>query len=61
MFKSNKNTIVLGLTEARGKLPELLRDLGSKKIILVKRGYPVGVVQGYKEFVEREELIGRFF
>jgi hypothetical protein len=42
-------------------LPELLRDLGSKKIILVKRGYPVGVLQGYKEFVEREELIGLFF
>ena len=61
MFKSNKNTVVLGVTEARKKLPELLRDLGGKKIILMKRGFPVGVVQGYREFVEKEEMIGHFF
>lgn len=61
MFRSNKNTIILGVTEARTRLPELLKDLGKKKIVLVKRGYPVGVIQAYQEFVEREELLGRFF
>lgn len=61
MFKSNKNTLILGLTEARTRLPVLLKDLGSKKIILMKRGYPVGVIQGYKDFIEKEELLGRFY
>jgi len=61
VFKSNKSTIIVGVTEARAKLPELLKDLGSKKIILMKRGFPVGVLQGYKDFVEKEELLGRFF
>ena len=61
MFKSNKNTIIIGVTEARVKLPELLQNLGPKKIILMKRGFPLAVIQDYKNFVEKEELLGRFF
>ncbi len=61
MFKTSKNIIVIGVTEARTKLPELLKDLGKKKIVLMKRGYPVGVIQNYKEFVEKEELLGRVY
>lgn len=61
MFKSNKNTIVIGVTELRTKLPELLKNLGNKKIILMKRGYPLAVLQDYKDFVEKEELLGRFY
>lgn len=61
MFKSNKSTVIIGVTEARAKLPELLKDLGSKKIILMRRGFPLAVLQDYKDFVEKEELLGHFF
>lgn len=61
MFKTSKNTIVIGVTEARTKLPELLKDLSNKKIILMKRGYPVAVLQNYQEFMEKEEMLGKFF
>lgn len=61
MFKSNKHTIIIGITEARAKLPTLLKNLKAKKIILMKRGYPLAVIQDYKDFIEKEELLGHFF
>ncbi len=58
MFKPEYNSIVIGVTEFRIKIPEILKHLQKNhKIILMKRGYPVAVIQGYKDFKDREDFL----
>jgi len=57
MFKPEYNSIVMGVTEFRKKVPEVLKQLEKKhKVILMKRGYPVAVLQSYKEFKDKEDF-----
>lgn len=58
MFKPEYNSVVVGVTEFRSKIPEILKQLQKKhKVILMKRGYPIAVLQSYKEFKEKEDFL----
>lgn len=48
----------MGVTEFRSKVPEVLTQLKkNQKVILMKRGYPVAVLQSYKEFKDKEDFL----
>ncbi len=58
MFKPEYNSVVMGVTEFRSKVPEVLTQLKkNQKVILMKRGYPVAVLQSYKEFKDKEDFL----
>ena len=56
-FKVSEDTAVYGVSELRTKTPELLKTIGTHRVILTKRNKPVGVVLTYEEYEHLEHLI----
>ena len=51
---------LLGIAELRKEIPQLTKDLKIKTVIVMRRGKPVGVLQDYEEYEEKEKLIEEF-
>lgn len=55
MLNLNDDTIMIGATEFRSEMPTLIKVLGNKKIILMKRGEPIAVLQNFQKYKEEED------
>lgn len=55
MFHIKDQTTLVGATELRTALPGLSKNLKSQKIIIVKRGKPLAVLQDFEQYEEREK------
>lgn len=60
MLTLNEDTIMIGTTEFRSKMPHLIKVLGKKKVILMKRGEPVGVFLNFSDYQKQEEWLDEF-
>ena len=57
MITVEEKTTLVGVTELRKVIKEILGKLKSNKVILTKRNKPVGVLVDYEEFREIEEIM----
>lgn len=57
MITVEEKTTLVGVTELRKVIKEILEKLKSNKVILTKRNKPVGVLVDYEEFREIEEIM----
>jgi hypothetical protein len=45
---------MIGTTEFRSEMPKLLKVFGKKKVILMKRGEPVGIFLNFSDYQKQE-------
>ena len=57
MLTVQEDTTVIGITELRKMIPELLKRIKREKVILTRRNQPIGVLVDYEEFERIEEMI----
>lgn len=57
MITVEEKTTLVGVTELRKVIKEILGKLKSNTVILTKRNKPVGVLIDYGEFRETEEIM----
>ncbi len=57
MITVEEKTTLVGVTELRKVIKEILGKLKSNKVILTKRNKPVGVIIDYGEFRKIEEIM----
>jgi prevent-host-death family protein len=57
MITVEEKTTLVGVTELRKVINEILEKLKSTKVILTKRNKPVGVLVDYGEFRQIEEIM----
>ncbi len=60
MIKLNDDTLLIGTTELRNEIPKLTKDLKVKTIIVMKRGKPIAVLEDFKQFEEKKNLLETF-
>lgn len=60
MININDDVAVMGASEMRNEIPNITKNLKSKKIIITKRGKPIAVLQEFQEYEEKEKLIDEF-
>ncbi len=60
MFKVEEKTTLVGVSELRKVMKDVLEELKTNKVVLTKRNKPVGVILDYKEFKKMEETINAF-
>ena len=58
MFMSDEYKI-MGATDLRAEMPKLIKDLKTKKILVMKRGRPVAVIESYQDFMEKESFFDK--
>ena len=59
MINLNKDTILMGTSELRTEVPKLTRELKVKTIIITNRGKPIAVLEDFKKFQDKNDLIER--
>ena len=57
MLSVKENSTIVGITELRKRIPEILTKIKKEKVILTRRNKPIGVLVDYKEYEKMEELI----
>lgn len=60
MLNVDENTVLIGATELRSKMPQISKDIKTKKVIVVKRGEPFAVLSDFDGYKEKEEIIDIF-
>jgi len=60
MLNINEDTTIVGSTELRNEINKLTKNLKQKKVIVTKRGTPIGVLEDYASYQEKEELLDLF-
>jgi len=60
MLNLNDDTVLIGTTELRSKMPEISKNIKIKKIIVVKRGEPFAVLTDFEQYQEKEDMIDTF-
>lgn len=60
MLTIDDNTVLIGATELRSNMPQISKDIKTKKIIVVKRGKPFAVLTDFEDYQEKENLIDTF-
>jgi hypothetical protein len=59
MISITDDTLMIGATEFRSALPKLIPQLNSKKIIIMKRGKPIGIFQAFDKYQQQQEWINK--
>lgn len=57
MLTVRENATIVGVAEIRKVMREVLEEMKTNRVILTKRGKPVGVLIDYQEFRQIEELL----
>ena len=57
MLTVKEDTTVIGITELRKMIPEILKRIKREKVILTMRNQPVGILVDYEEFERIEQMI----
>jgi len=60
MLKVEEKTTLVGVSELRKVMKDILEEIKTNKVVLTKRNKPVGVILDYKEFKKMEETINAF-
>lgn len=60
MIHITDDKTLLGIAELRKEIPQLTKNLKMKTIIVMRRGKPVGVLEDYAEYKEKERLLEEF-
>lgn len=54
------DTILIGTSELRQNSSQLTDQLETKTIIITKRGKPIGVLEDFEQYQEKERLLEKF-
>jgi prevent-host-death family protein len=57
MLTVKEDTTVIGITELRKMIPEILKKIKREKVILTRRNRPIGILVDYQEFERIEQMI----
>lgn len=57
MLTVKEDTTVIGITELRRMIPEVLKKIKREKVILTRRNRPIGILVDYQEFERIEQMI----
>lgn len=57
MIKVADDTALVGIAELRKEIPKLTKDVMIRKIIVLNRGKPVGVLESYAAYLEKEDIL----
>ena len=57
MLTVKEDTTVVGITELRKMIPEILKKIKREKVILTRRNRPIGILLDYEEFERIEQMI----
>ncbi len=57
MFKVKDKAFVMGVSELRKAIPDLVSGLKDEKIILTKKGKPIAVLYAFEKYEQQEELL----
>lgn len=61
MLPITEDTLLVGSTELRTEMPKLAKALKDrKKAIITQRGNPLGVLQDYETYQEKEAMLEAF-
>lgn len=60
MLNIDQDTVMVGATELRSKMPMISKDIKTKKVVVVKRGQPFAVLTDFNEYQRKEEMIDVF-
>ncbi|EKD47688.1 MAG: hypothetical protein ACD_65C00334G0003 [uncultured bacterium] len=58
MINVAEDTILIGATELRTEVPMLMKM--KKKVIVMKRGKPIGVLQNFDDYEAQEKILDAF-
>ena len=57
MLSVKEDTTIVGITELRKMIPEILKKIKQEKVILTRRNRPIGILVDYEEYERMEKLI----
>jgi prevent-host-death family protein len=57
MLTVKEDTTVVGITELRKMIPEILKKIKTEKVILTRRNRPIGILLDYQEFERIEQMV----
>jgi prevent-host-death family protein len=57
MISVKENTVLVGITELRKMIPEILKKIKHEKVVLTRRNKPIGILVDYDEYEKMEEMI----
>jgi prevent-host-death family protein len=57
MLSVKEDTTVVGITELRKMIPEILKKIKQEKVILTRRNRPIGILVDYEEYERMEKMI----
>jgi prevent-host-death family protein len=57
MLTVKEDTTVIGVTELRKMIPEVLKKIKRENVILTRRNQPIGILVDYQEFERIEQMI----
>lgn len=60
MLNINSDTVLVGSSELRTNMPQISKDIKTKKVILVKKGKPFAVLTDFDEYQKKEEMFDTF-
>jgi len=57
MLKVEEKTTLVGVSELRKVMTDVLEEIKTNRVVLTRRNRPVGIIIDYKEFNKMEETI----
>lgn len=57
MIELHNDVVLVGSSELRTEMPKLSRILPLKTVIITKKGKPVAVLQDFKEYEHKEDIL----
>jgi prevent-host-death family protein len=57
MLSVKEDTTIVGITELRKMIPEILKKIKQEKVILTRRNRPIGILVDYEEYERMEKMI----
>jgi len=57
MLSLKEDTTIVGITELRKMIPEILKKIKQEKVILTRRNRPIGILVDYEEYERMERMI----
>lgn len=60
MFQVGDDVLLVGTTELRTKMPQIAKEMKTKKVVLIKRGAPFAVLSDFEQFEAQEKILDEF-
>jgi len=57
MISVREDTTIVGVTELRKMIPEILEKIKTEKVILTRRNRPIGILVDYDEYEKMEKIL----